>query len=195
MLIYLVRISHVHFSLLWYAFLIYSPGLHLIWRKLFFLEMMRLFTVKEAARWACFFLCVCVSFLPFLPLSVSLLSPLHTWQWNITSAVLFTLECSIVFEMIGLWYSESGMSPCWHCWFPSFTCSDCLNYGAHPSLPNSSPLLRSTPSQLKERREKKMLYYTWRVMGKKKRNTELHRFVNGWYSVCACHWFALLSFN
>ncbi len=152
MLIYLVRISHVHFSLLWYAFLIYSPGLHLIWWKLVFLEMMRLFTVKEAElffyvyvciQYVC--VCVCVCFLYFPPLSVSLFFPLRTWQRGIISAVLFTLECSIVLEMIGLWDGESRMNPCWHCWFLLFACGDYLNHVAHPRLPSSSPPRQINP--------------------------------------------------
>lgn len=64
MLIYLVGISHIHFSLLWYAFLMYSPGLHLIWWKLVFLEMMRLFTVKEACFYSCMYVynaCICTN--------------------------------------------------------------------------------------------------------------------------------------
>lgn len=169
MLIYLVRISHVHFSLLWYAFLIYSPRLHLIWWKLFFSGDDEPLHCEGGARRACFFflctcvhaICVfaCVCLLPSLPFYVSLLSPLRTWQRSVMSAVLFTLECSIVWEMIGLRYSESGdeslltllISLIGLRWLsqprsPPRTSYSCIAHHPQPSKPHQP----TTPSQLKE---------------------------------------------
>lgn len=87
MLIYLVGISHIHFSLLWYAFLMYSPGLHLIWWKLVFLEMMRLFTVKEACFYACTYVCMqCMHMHKYMVLVR--FSMVTTWQQSTANSYL-----------------------------------------------------------------------------------------------------------
>lgn len=176
MLIYLVRISHVCFSLLWYAFLIYSPGLHLIWWKLVFLEMMRLFTMKEALVEVVFMcvcivqyvLCVCVpSFstgLCFPPLPSSYLTAEHN-------------KCSFIYIWMQHCLRDDWIIVQWELDVSLLTPLNShspLQWLSQPcSPPRASQLAappppRSTLSQLKERKKDAVLHVG--VMERKKKH-------------------------
>lgn len=141
--IYLVWISGIHFSLLWYAFFIYSPWLPLIWWKLGLPEMMRFFTAKETSLWAL------PGFSPFIP-------DIRTqWEWF----VLCYLHFSALLSLIGLYLCQRGWSLYATVDFLLWLSYDCPN----PPTPHPTPHPHFDHTHRYHQAPLMMFCYTWIV--------------------------------